>query len=188
MPGHAKPARDREGTMLQIKKANMESYEKVRDFYYSLTDAMEGSEFPPGWKRDVYPTQEYLCRSIKNGELFFGDADGRIVSCMIVNHEYNDGYKTVRWSVNAEDRELWVIHALGVHPAFSGKGIAKQMVRKVIADAQKENIRTIRLDVLEGNLPAEKAYTRLGFRYLSTIPMYYEDTGWTNFKIYEYVL
>jgi len=174
--------------MLQIRAADSGDYSNVRDFYYSLIDAMEDAEYKPGWERDVYPTQAFLIRSIESNELYIGEMDGQIVSCMVVNHEYNDGYRDVQWSVEAKDSELFVIHALGVHPAFSGKGIAKQMVREVIKLACENHIKTIRLDVLGGNIPAEKAYTKMGFLYLDTIQMFYEDTGWTDYKLYELIV
>ena len=43
-------------------------------------------------------------------------------------------------------------------------------------------------DVLGGNIPAENLYRGLGFQYLATLQMYYENTGWTAFRLYEYVL
>ena len=58
----------------------------------------------------------------------------------------------------------------------------------VIAMAAQNGIKTVRLDVLEGNLSAEKAYTKVGFRYVETARMFYEDTGWTNYKLYEYIV
>lgn len=174
--------------MLRIKAADPSDYARVRDFYYSLIDAMKDAEYKPGWEKDIYPTQEFLTRSIANRELYLGEEDGRLVSCMVVNHEYNDGYQAIRWSVEAKDPELLVIHALGVHPAFSGRGIAKQMVQSVIETAKEDRILTIRLDVLEGNLPAERAYTKLGFQYVDTIRMFYEDTGWTNFRLFEFIV
>lgn len=174
--------------MLQIRTAHPVDYADVRDFYYALTDAMEHAEFKPGWEKDVYPTQDFLHSSIENAELYIGELDGRMVSCMVVNHAYNDGYRQVQWSVEAADAELLVIHALGVHPDFSGQGIAKQMVRHVMDAARGSGIKTIRLDVLGGNLPAEKAYRRLGFQHVDTIQMFYEDTGWTSFHLFEYSL
>ena len=174
--------------MLQIRTAKNDEYSKVRDFYYLLIDAMKDAKYKPGWERDIYPTQEFLIRSIENNELYVGETDGQLVSCMVVNHEYNDGYKGIRWSVEADDSELFAIHALGVHPDFSGMGIAKQMVQEVIELAHKNQIKTIRLDVLGGNLPAEKAYTKMGFLYLDTIQMFYEDTGWTDYKLFEYIV
>lgn len=81
-----------------------------------------------------------------------------------------------------------MIHVLGVHPAFANRGAAKQMVKKVIDTARENNVKTIRLDVLEGNIPAEKVYRKMGFRYVDTIPMFYEDTGWTDFRLFEYII
>ena len=52
-----------------------------------------------------------------------------MAACMVVNHEYNEGYCGIRWSVDANDSELLVIHALGVRPAISGKGIARDSFR-----------------------------------------------------------
>lgn len=177
-----------EKIMLRIRLADSSDYSNIRDFYYSLIEAMEEAEYKPGWKKDIYPAQEFLTRSIKNHELYVGEIDERMVSAMVVNHEYNDGYKDVQWSVAAKDPELYVIHALGVDPVFSGQGIAKEMVHQVIKTARENHIKTIRLDVLEGNIPAEKAYTKMGFTYLDTIQMFYEDTGWTNYKVFEFVV
>lgn len=174
--------------MLQIRIAGEADYPRVRDFYYALIDSMADAEYSPGWEKDIYPTQEYLIGSIRSGEMRIGEADGELVSCMVVNQRYNEGYLRAEWSVQATDDELRVIHILGVHPAFSGRGIAGQMVRSVIEAAAGMAVRTIRLDVLEGNLPAEKAYTRLGFRFVDVLQMYYEDTGWTNYRLFEYLL
>lgn len=174
--------------MPKIRTADKNDYGSVRDFYYSLIEAMEDSEYRPGWEKDVYPTQEFLIQSIENNELYVGRADGQIVSCMILNHKYNEGYGGVRWSIEASNSELLVIHALGVSPMYAGKGIAKQMVRRAVDVARENNVKTIRLDVLEGNVPAEKTYTKMGFVYLDTIQMFYEDTGWTNYKLFELII
>lgn len=40
--------------------------------------------------------------------------------------------------------------------------------------------------VWKGNLPAEKLYEGFGFKCIATISMYYEDTDWTDFELYEY--
>ena len=78
-----------------------------------------------------------------------------------------------------------MIHTLGVRRKFSGRGLAKQLVQEVIDMAENSGIRAIRLDVLKGNLPAEKVYLKMGFRYVDTLPMYYEDTGITDYKAFE---
>jgi ribosomal protein S18 acetylase RimI-like enzyme len=168
--------------------AGENDYEAVRDFYYELIDEMKDAKFKPGWEKDVYPTQEFLLESIRTKELFYTPDPSNIQACMIVNHRYNEGYKDVKWSVEASEEELLVIHALGVLPRYSGRGIAKQLVQEVIHQAELQNIKTIRLDILDGNIPAEKAYTKAGFQYVTTLRLYYEDTGWTNFKLFEYIV
>lgn len=174
--------------MFQIKTAKNDDFGSVREFYYSLIDAMQNADYKPAWEKDVYPSQQFLIQSIEGNELYIGELDGQIAACMVVNQKYNAEYKTVQWSVAAADSELLVIHALGVHPKFAGRGVATQMIQKVIAVARDNHMRTIRLDVLEGNLPAEKTYAKQGFSYLDTIQMFYEDTGWTNFKLFEYII
>ena len=77
------------------------------------------------------------------------------------------------------------IHALGVHPHYAGHGYAKELVGFAIKYAKENKQKSIRLDVLKGNVPAEKLYSRMGFKYLCTLPMYYEDTGLTDYEIYE---
>ncbi|HJC20253.1 MAG TPA: hypothetical protein H9707_00620 [Candidatus Butyricicoccus avicola] len=46
----------------------------------------------------------------------------------------------------------------------------------------------MRLDVLAGNIPAERLYVGQGFRYVDTVEMFYADTGRTAFRLYEYAL
>ncbi|MBC5580970.1 GNAT family N-acetyltransferase [Anaerofilum sp. BX8] len=173
---------------MKLKCAAEKDFTNIRNFYYSLIEIMEKTEFDPGWEKDIYPTQEFLITSIQNRDLYFIENDTQIQACMIVNHLYNKGYKEVKWSVDAEDPELLVIHALGVHPDHAGKGLAKEMVRNVIEMAREQKLKTIRLDVLEGNVPAEKAYSKMGFQYVTTLKLFYEDTGWTNFRVYEYII
>ena len=72
--------------MLRIRLADSSDYSNIRDFYYSLIEAMEKAEYKPGWKKDIYPTQEFLTRSIKNHELYVGEIDEWMVSAMVVNH------------------------------------------------------------------------------------------------------
>lgn len=174
--------------MLNIRVATEKDFNSVRDFYYSLIDKMKNSKYKPGWEKDVYPTRKFLNESICNKELYVVEIKGEILSCMVVNHKYNEGYNGIKWSINVEDSEMLVIHALGVSPVYAGKGIAKQMVKRVIEIAKKCEIKTIRLDVLSGNIPAEKLYVKMGFTYCGTTKMFYEDTGFVDYKLYEYIV
>ena len=173
---------------MEFLAAAIEDFKEVRGFYYRLIDEMDTSEFHPGWKKGVYPSDDFIRSSIESGTLFVMRSDGMVISAMVVNHECNEGYAGVLWSIEASDDEVVVIHALGVLPSFSGKGIAKEMARYALLLAEEDGARTVRLDVLKGNLPAERAYRAVGFRYVGEVSMFYEDTGWTDFSLFEYVL
>lgn len=173
---------------MNIFKANENQYDAVRNFYHSLIEKMQKSPYDIGWKKDVYPAPEFLQESIINGELYIGMENDKIVAAMVLNHQCNDGYRKFHWQTEATENEITVIHALGVHPDYNGKGYAKAMVKKALEIASDTHQKALRLDVLGGNVPAEKLYTQMGFQYMDTLQMYYEDTGWTDYELYEYVL
>lgn len=170
---------------MKIIKAETDRFETVRNFYHSMIDAMSGSTVYVGWQKDIYPSSEFLEDSIRKGELYLVLEDENITAAMVFNRDHNEGYNGIQWKTEANDNEVMVIHALGVHPAYYGRGYAKALVREAVIMARDRGMKAIRLEVLEGNLPAEKLYSSFGFRYTDTVQMYYEDTGWTNFKLYE---
>ena len=171
-----------------IRQAQECEFKFVRAFYHSLIDAMEGAEYFPGWIKGIYPEDGYLKSSIEQGQLFIGIIDKRIVSAMVINHCSNEGYRGVSWQIKAREDEVSVIHILCVHPDFSGRGFAKKMLSYAFTLARENAQKALRLDVLEGNIPAEKLYQSMGFKYIDTVLMYYEDTGRTNYKLYEFLI
>ena len=173
---------------MKIAAAGPDQYQAVRQFYHAVIDGVGDARDSVRWKKDIYPTPAFLESSIRSGELFIASDGGAILGAMILNHQYNEEYRKFQWPTEADDSEITVIHALAVHPSATGKGYAKQMVQFAVDYARGHQQKAIRLDVLKGNLRAEKLYSGMGFQYLHTLPMFYEDTGWTDFKLYEYRL
>lgn len=173
---------------LTVRPARTDETERVIGFYYALIDAMQHSPFNPAWKKDIYPTREDLAAAIEAGTLYLGEQGGEIAAAMILNDAYNEGYDAAAWAVDAKPEDIRVIHLLGVSSRFAGQGLAKEMARFAAETARAAGASVIRLDVLEGNLPAEKAYIAVGFSYRGTLQLFYEDTGWTNFRLFELVL
>lgn len=171
---------------MEIRRADREEFAEIRTFYHALIDEMQDAEYKPGWEKEVYPADADLMTALEKGHLYTGRLeDGVIASAMIVNSAGNDGYRNAEWPTPAAEEETAVIHALGVMPAHSGEGLAKEMVRYAIELARQGEKKAVRLDVLGGNLPAERLYTSVGFRYVQTVSMFYEDTGWADFLLYE---
>jgi len=171
---------------MDIIKANIDRYDEVRSFYHTVIDGFDRLPFHPMWEKDLYPSPEQLRDLLAKEEMYLGVEDGQIIACMALNHDFNESYNEFDWPTKASKDEVYVIHMLGVHPDHGRKGVAKEMVRYAIDKAKLEKAKAIRLDVLKGNFPANKLYEYFGFKKLYTLPMYYPDTGWTDFELYEY--
>ena len=171
-----------------ISKASRDEYESVRFFYHSMTDALEGTKYHPKWQKDIYPAPEDLRDAIDKGELYIGRVGDRIAAAMVLNQQYNPEYEDIVWTMPLDRSEFMVIHMLGVHSDFAGRGLAKEMVRFAIETARAAGMKAIRLDVLKGNVPAERLYPAMGFSYVDTIKLFYEDTGRVDFELFELVL
>lgn len=169
-----------------IRCAKKEEYEDVQAFYDALIDRLDMFEYGPMWQKNVYPSYAYLKESIEKEELYIGFLEGNIISAMIVNIHGNDSYNQAKWNLSLKEGEYVVIHALGVMPNIIKQGIGKQMVEFV--KQEKKEYKAIRLDVLKGNIAANKLYESVGFVQTDTLQMYYVDTDWTDFEMYEYVL
>ncbi len=171
-----------------ITQAKETDFPDVRSFYHTVIDRMQGSLYDIGWKKDIYPEPEFLLDSIKKGELYICLEADTIAAAMVLNHQYQEAYRSVRWQTDADESGILVLHILGVHPENSGKGYGKAMIKEAVRIAGSQGLLAIRLDVLPGNLPAEKLYTQTGFTFIDSRNVYYEDVGWAKMDLYEYVL
>ena len=159
---------------MTFRRAKSEEFERIRDFYWALIDVMEGKEGDPGWRRGIYPSDDELRGALSKGQLYLLEDGDTVAASVIVNHDRNEGYAGLPWRVDAQGDEVVVLHALGVDPAIQGRGVAGRVVDKCV-----------RLDVLSGNRSAERIYRRAGFEFIAAKNMFYEDTGWTEFLMFE---
>ena len=171
-----------------IRKVKEHEYEIIKSFYDDIIEDLKDAKYSPGWKKDIYPSSDDLKQAIEHETLYVGIENHQIVASMVFNHDYNEGYRHVKWSIDVSDEQLYVVHILAVHPDYMNQGYARKMLEYVIDHAKKNHMRTIRLDILQGHIPAKKSYTKIGFKYVDTIAMYYEDTGLTYYECYEYII
>jgi len=174
--------------MITVKQAKMVDYDDVERFYSELIESMRDAEFKPEWEVGVYPTEQILKDAIKEKALFLAYLENDLIGAMILNHDCEPEYDSVKWQTDAKEDEVMIIHLLGVAPAHQGKGIAKQMVSKAIEMGKNGAIIAIRLDVLKKNTPAAKLYISMGFQYIDSVKIFYEDTGLADFQLYELIL
>ncbi len=173
---------------MDFRCAKTEEFTRVRDFYWRLIDRMEGGPFDPGWRRSVYPSDDELRDALGRGELWLLEDGADIAAAVIVNNDCNPGYEGLPWAVEAPPERVYMLHTLGVDPDRQGRGVARRVVEECLALARSRGAACVRLDVLGGNEPAERLYTRAGFRFVAAREMFYEDTGWTEFRMFEFPL
>lgn len=170
---------------LHIRPALPEEYPLVRRFYHDVIDRMQDAPYSPAWQKGIYPSDEYLSALLADGQLWLGFLADAPAAAMVFNHSCSERYASAPWQVQAAPQETGVLHLLCVHPLHARKGYAKQLVRHAVSLAQGLRCKCIRLDVLADNLPALRLYEGEGFRRIATLPLFYEDTGLTDFVLYE---
>lgn len=171
---------------MEIRSARKNESTKVIEFYYDMIEKMQASEYRPTWKMGVYPTEEYLASLVQRGQVFIGLENGLIVGAMALNHDCNESYSEVNWSITANKHEVTILHLLSILPECGGRGCGMQMLDFAKHRAAQEKQKSIRLDVMGENLPAIRLYEAAGFSRIETLRMFYESTGWSNFVMYEY--
>lgn len=167
-----------------FEKAEKSDFEKIKNFYWLLIDEMKEKSHMIGWKKGIYPSDEYIAESLDLGEMFVLK-DEEIFACVILNSRSNDGYDGVKWSVMCKESDVLIPHALAVKPSVQGKGFGRELMKNIIAFTTEEEKKALRLDILGTNYMAEGLYRSMGFKFVEAKNMFYEDTGWTEYKMFE---
>ena len=168
-----------------FQKADIDEFMFIKDFYWNLIDLMSDQSDKIGWKKGIYPTDSFLKESLSKGELFTLKKDNQLYGCVILNSKCNEGYANIPWSIDCHQDDVLIPHVLAVSPKFQGMGIGKQLVEEILKYARSIYKKTVRLDILGINDIAEKLYTKCGFHFVQAKTMFYEDTGWTEYKMFE---
>lgn len=129
-----------------------------------------------------------MIKSLNNKELYVIENKGIYIASVILNSECNDGYFGLPWQIECDNDDVLIPHALAVHPNMQGQGVGKTVVSDIIEIAKNSGKKVIRLDILGTNKIAERLYTVMGFQFIKAENMFYEDTGWTEYKMFELIL
>ena len=158
--------------------------ERVHRFYEEICERLAGESYGPGWHYGVYPSDEDLDGHIRAGELFCCLDGDRIAAAMVVAGQDDPIYRDVPWQVREEP--IHVLHLLTVHPDFRGSGVSRAMLSFLRERAKSLGANAVHLDVVTGNLPAEKLYRSAGFHFVEEREVWYPDTGDIRVALYEY--
>lgn len=159
-----------------IREASLQDLDNLNAFYFEMNRVINTRTKKYNPDNPVFPAPEMVEEAIMNRAQFIGAEDGKIACACIANHHCDNAYDTANWQLPLSRNEFWVLHALRVSPEFERRGFAKQMLEYIICWAKEQQLKALRLDVLEG-YSVEKLYCSLGFQYVDTIEIFYEDIG-----------
>ena len=169
-------------------KADEGELDAIWRFYGQVCAAQAESAYGPGWHFGVYPAKEDIDGHTRLGEMMLFGKEGRIAAAAVLTARDDPMYVSVRWPTEAAPEEVSVVHLLAVHPVFRGRGLAGELVDALIRHAREQGKKCLRLDVVSGNLPAERLYLRHGFHFVEERSVCYEDTGEISVRMFEYLL
>lgn len=174
--------------MITIEKGNESHIDELEKLYDDLNDYFSSRTNYPGWIKHVYPIRETAIQAIENETLFVALSGERIAGSVILNHLPEDAYGEVKWLVDADYRDILVVHTLVVHPSFFGKKVGTFQLNFAKEYAVEQSCKSIRLDVSENNIPAIALYEKMGYKYVGTVDLKlpYEHLKW--FRLYELAL
>ena len=110
-----------------FKKANLEDFHMIKQFYWDLIDEMSDQNDKIGWKKGIYPTDSFLL-----------EEGGGLCASVLLNSACNEGYAGVTWSIECGENEILVPHALAVSPSRQGKGIGRYFMEEILKLAKTE--------------------------------------------------
>lgn len=149
---------------MTIRKATSNDINRVAEIYNTLTNDPETCRYT-NWAKGVYPTREFAEKALSDGDLFVSEDENGIFGTMLLNTNQLPEYKDIPWQYPADEDKVLVIHTLCIDLSHKGKGKAKEMVAFAEEYGRTKNMKVIRLDTYEGNIPACSMYQKLGYAY-----------------------
>lgn len=173
---------------MSIELATQSDLDALCDFYQAVCAQQEQDEYTPLWNWGDYPSRKMLADAIDQRDVVMNLRDGVVASAGILSVGEDPEYADVPWQHQFKDDEIAVLHLFAVDKRFRGQGLAKETLQAIKERARKNGAKVIHLDIIDPNVPAEKAYLKAGFRFNNAQIINYDDLGPTPGKLFEYLL
>lgn len=168
-----------------LVKASASDFEKIKSAYIDIINRTPSMKEYARWEYGKHPTDEMIQMYIDGGNMYLFMEDGNLAGVIAITFSQGEDYHPVKWQVEANDDEVMVLHILGIIPDFQGKGIGKKMIQSALELGRTKKMKACRFDALSSNLPAQKLYESLGFVFCGKQHWFANNTGWTDFYLYE---
>lgn len=173
---------------IKIRLGTERDIDILEELYDNLNDYLEATTNYPGWRKGIYPAREDAEKGIEDCCLFVATENEKIIGSIILRHEPEPAYLTATWQRELDYKNIFVIHTFVVSPEKLNNGIGKTLLEFAERYAKENNVKALRLDVYENNIPAIKLYEKCGYKYIDTVSLGLEEYGLNWFKLYEKLL
>ena len=146
----------------------------IAAIYDAILSREERGPVYTNWQRGKYPTADTAREALDAGTLYVLEEDGVIAGVVNLNGVQLPEYADVSWSIPAAPENVAVIHTLCIHPDRAGRGLARQMVAFCEEEARRQGRTVMRLDTWEHNLPANRMYPSLGYRFAGATEFFFQ--------------
>jgi len=171
-----------------MRQAEIRDYEAIAGFYKYVIEHTKEIEKYARWVYGQHPTDEMILDYIQQNAMYILEENGAILAAVAVTMSQPEDYHYIEWQQELKDDEVAVVHILCVNSDYQKKGIGRRMVEECFHLAKTAGKKAVRLDALESNTPAHRMYEAMGFELRGKQNLYAENTGWTNFLFFEYII
>ena len=159
---------------MSIRPAVAADLDGITAIYDAIPDREEAGPVYTNWQRGKYPTVDTARQALEAGTLYVGEEDVFLWGVVNLNGIQLPEYDAILWTFPAERNQVAVIHTLCIHPARAGRGLARRMVAFCEEETRRQGKAVMRLDTWEGNLPANRMYPVLGYRYAGAAEFFFQ--------------
>lgn len=110
-----------------------------------------------------YPNRDVIENDIKDEKSFVLEKDGNILGTVVVAFEKENSYENITEGQWLTDGYYFVIHRLAVDTNYKNNGIATKILELIEEKIKNTNIKSIKVDTHEGNIPMRKFLEKNGF-------------------------
>ena len=171
-----------------FRKADLNDLDAISAIYSAIHDREEAGLTVIGWSRSIYPTRASAEASIRAGDMYVLEEDGRILAAAKINQKQEDSYAKGSWTRPAKDSEVMVLHTLVVDPGEAGRGIGTRFVAFYEEMAVRMGCPYLRMDTNARNAAARALYRKLGYTEVSIVPCEFNGIAGVNLVCLEKTL
>ena len=76
---------------MELRLAREQEFLQVRGLYWDIIDQMARAEYRPGWKKGIYPSDQWIRAALREGSLYTAREGDALSGAMALDHRCAEG-------------------------------------------------------------------------------------------------